>query len=279
LIFYKPAKTGIECEVQLAVGQTMEGEGPPQEILHCNLDEPDDQGYILYEIKGLEEDEFQRIKNKVTAGGHHRYEFPGVTRSKGKPAHANLFGGSFATSQSINVPKPISGKPQAIEKGDGREGENKKGHRSLYKLQGISTVLAVRVVALDSSTSCSPNNCRAHTFGGYDDAGVLDDMNMKSQINACSYGKLKFVEPEHNPAYPDVVGGVVTVALNQTVVGISHGTVLGWLRAQTSVIAGPLDAYDHVMYFMPPGVDFAGAAAFGYMPGRETVSLQYPFWT
>ena len=152
-MFYKPAKTGIECEVQLAVGQALEGEGPPQEILHCNLDEPDNQGYILYEIKGLEEDEFQRIKNKVTSGGHHRYEFPGATRSNGKPAHANLFGESSATTQSIDVPKPNSGKPQAIEKENGQDEGNGKGHRSLYKFQGISTVLAVRVVALDSSNA------------------------------------------------------------------------------------------------------------------------------
>eukprot|EP00804_Cyclotella_cryptica_P007729 CCRYP_001349-RA/>CCRYP_001349-RA protein AED:0.03 eAED:0.03 QI:702/0.83/0.76/1/0.83/0.84/13/138/1465 len=265
-----PSKTGIECEVQLAVGQTIEGDGLPQEILHCNLDEPDDQGNILYEIKGLEDDEFQQIKSKVMSGGHHRYEFLGATRSNGRPAHANLFGGSSATTQSINVPKLNNGKAQAIEKENRQGVDNGKGHRSLYKLQGVSNVLAVRVVALDSSTSHSLNDCRAHTFGGYDDAGVLDDMNMKSQINACSYGKLKFVEPESNPAYPGVVGGVVTVTLNQNVVGISHGTVLGWLRTQTPLFAGPLDAYDHVMYFMPPGVDFGGAAAFGYVPGRET---------
>jgi hypothetical protein len=257
----------------LAVGQTIEDEGPPQEILHCNLDEPDGQGNILYEIKGLEEEEFQQIKNKVTSGGNHRYEFPGATRSKGRPSHAGLFGSSPATTQSINVPKPSIGGTQAIEKENGLGWESGKGHRNLYKLQGVSTVLAVRVVALDSTTSHSPNDCRAHTFGGYDDAGVLDDMNMKSQINACSYGKLKFVEPDNNPAYPDVVGGVVTVTLNQNVVGISHGTVLGWLRTQAPLFAGPLDAYDHVMYFMPPGVDFGGAAAFGYVPGRETVSF------
>ena len=85
--------------------------------------------------------------------------------------------------------------------------------------------------------------------------------------------KLKFAEPKDNPIYPNVVGGVVTVTLNKTVTGISHGTVLGWLGTETPLYAGPFDLYDHVMYFMPPGVDFGGAAAFGYVPGRETVSL------
>ena len=98
-------------------------------------------------------------------------------------------------------------------------------------------------------------------------------MNMKSQINVCSYGKLKFAEPKDNHIYPNVVGGVVTVTLNKTVTGISDGTVLGWLRTEIPLYAAPLDSYNHVMYFMPPGVDFGGAAAFGYVPGRETVSL------
>ena len=260
--------------MELAVGQVDE-EGPSQEILHCNLDKPDKLGNILYEVKGLVDDEFERIKNKVTTSGATRYEFPGATRSNGKPAtQANLFGGkSPALTQSINVPQPNNGKPQAIEKGESHgdgKFEDEKGHRSLYNLQGVSTVLAVRIIGLDSQTTHSTNDCRAHTFGGYDDEGVLDDMNMKSQIDACSYGKLKFVEPDDNPAYPDVVGGVVTIHLNQTVTDISHGTVLGWARETTPLYAGPLQNYDHVMYFMPPGVDFGGAAAFGYVPGRET---------
>lgn len=260
--------------MQLAVGQ-IEEEGPPQEILHCSFDQPDDIGNMLYEVKGLVDEEFERIKKTVTTTGATKYEFPGATRSKGKPAsQSSLFGENTpASMQSINVPKPIKGKPQAIEKGGGKDKDktnNGKGHRSLYNLQGVSKVLAVRIVALDAETTHSANDCRAHTFGGYDDQGVLDDMNMKSQIDACSYGKLKFVEPEDDPAYPDVVGGVVTVTLNQTVAGVSHGTVLGWARETTPLFAGPLDQYDYVMYFMPPGVAFGGAAAFGYMPGRET---------
>ena len=259
--------------MELAVGQVDE-EGPPQEILHCNLDKPDELGNILYEVNGLEDDEFDRIKNKVTTSGATRYEFPGATRSNGKPAHANLFGGkSEAVTQSINVPKPNNGKPQVIEKGSSQNNEkfeNEKGHRSLYNRQGVSTVLAVRIIALDAQTTHSTNDCRAHTFGGHDDEGEFDDMNMKTQIDACSYGKLKFVEPDDNPAYPDVVGGVVTIHLNRTVTYISHGTVLGWARETTPLYAGPLENYDHVMYFMPPGVDQNGAAAWGYVPGRET---------
>ena len=237
--------------------------------MHCNLKEPDEFGNILYEVKGLEEEEFERIKNKVTSVGATLYEFPGSTRSKAKPATQNLFGGnSPATTQTLDVRKPGKFIPQAIEKGN--EEKRGKGHRSLYNLQGVSKVLAVRIVALDSQTTHSVNNCRARTFGGLDDEGVMDDMNMKSQIDACSYGKLKFVEPDDNPLYPDVVGGVVTIHLNETVTGVSHGTVLGWARATTPLYAGPLENYDHVMYFMPPGVEFGGAAAFGYMPGRET---------
>jgi hypothetical protein len=215
-------------------------------------------GYSLYEIKGLEDDEFLSIKKEVTSGGRYRYKFSNVTRSRGAPSTAGLFGGvtTSATSQSIFVSKSgNSAKPQAIEKKSRRQ-RNGKDHRSLYKLEGVSTVLVVRVVALDGSTTCSPNDCRVHTFGGYDDEGVLDDMNMKSQIDDCSYGKLKFVEPPDNSMYPDVVGGVVTVTLNKNVVGVHHGTVLDWLIAETPQKAGPFDAYDHVMFFMPPGVDF-----------------------
>eukprot|EP00956_Cyclotella_meneghiniana_P029363 scaffold70782_cov63-Cyclotella_meneghiniana.AAC.2 len=261
--------SSIECEVEVAVGQ-FEEEGPHQEILYCNLNEPDEFGNILYEIKGLEEEEFERIKLEVTSVGATRYEFPGSTRSQGKPSTQSLFGGnSPATTQSLNVRKPSNFLPQVIEKENGQD-KRGKGHRNLRNLQGISKVLAVRIIALDSQTTHSVNDCRAHTFGGLDDEGVLDDMNMKSQIGSCSYGKLQFVEPDYDPLFPDVVGGVVTIHLNETVTGVSHGTVLGWARATTPLYAGSLDRYDHVMYFMPPGIEFNGAIAFAFILGRDS---------
>ena len=232
--------------MQLAIGHIID-DGSPQEILHCNLDQPDELGNILYEIKGLDDDEFLRVKNNVISRGATRYQFPGAIRSNAKPAHTNMFGESPAIAQSISVAKFSNGANfQQIEANEQKI--NNKVQRSLSsKLQGVSTVLAVRVKALDAETSWSTNDCRAHTFGGIDDEGVLDDMNMKSQIDACSYGKLKFVEPEDNPIFPDIVGGVVTVSLNENVSGVSHGTVLGWLRTATPLLAGPLENYDHVV--------------------------------
>ena len=282
--------SSVECTVHFAVGHLaadndgVEESDEPQEILHCLLDRPDEHGSLVYEIQGLEENEFSHIRDVVSKGDKvHRFEFPSATKSHGMPAHADFVGGKVqtATSQAIHVGKSVTNpKFQAVEKlgsGNGWENRNEnkessRHHRSLAKRQGMSTVLVVRTKAIDGETSCSRNNCRVRTFGGIDDDGILDDMNMQSQIDACSYGKMKFVAPDDNTAYPAVQGGVVTVELTQAVIGISHGTVLDWLLAETPNYAGDLGNYDHVMFFMPEGVVFGSAAAFGYVNGKYTVS-------
>lgn len=290
--------SSVECTVHYAVGHAEKDGDLPQEILHCLLDEPDENGSLLYEIQGLESHEFAHIRDVVSHGNFpHVFEFPSVTKSRGaKPASiAHMPNGEETvveepTSPTIHVGKKDDFKFQAIEKSSKRrknyneamgaeipEGEENdtRRQRSLSKHQGISTILAVRTKALDGETSHSPNQCRARTFGGIDDDEFLDDLNVKSQIDACSYGKLNFVPPEDDAAYPAVQGGVVTVVLNKSVVGVSHGTVLDWLLVETPKVAGDLGRYDHVMFFMPDGVVFGGAAAFGYSPGKYTVSLVF----
>lgn len=142
---------------------------------------------------------------------------------------------------------------------------------------GISTVLLLRIEAPDASTSCSHQDCAAHTFGGYDSSGVLDDMNMVSQSKDCSWGKFQFVPPNQDTMmvnnhpnfnadlYPDLINGTATITFTENVVGVHHGTVLDWAIAAAPSLVGSLGQYDHVMVFMPPGVAMGGAAAWGYV--------------
>lgn len=97
-------------------------------------------------------------------------------------------------------------------------------------------------------------------------------MNLVSQTNDCSYGKLQYVPPAYDPLYPGLINGTATVTLNETqlVDGTSHGTVLDWTLAAAPEVVGPLDQYDHVMILMPGEVNFGGAAAFGYVGWKYT---------
>lgn len=246
-----------------------EGGRETDEILYCDLTEPDEYGHVIYEIKGLDELEFDVLRELVVSHGTYDVEFPGGTKVQEEPAMKNFFAPiTAATAQSINV---VGCKYNLIDKGFQR--------RKLAQTSGISTILAVRLAALDVDASVSENDLRVNIFGGTDDSGKVQSVHVKGESDACSYGKLNFVEPDYDPTYPGVVDGVVTITLNKAVSGISHSTVLSWALAAAPDHAGPLDKYEHILIFMPAGVEFPFATGLAQMPGHISVStVKYSCW-
>jgi hypothetical protein len=107
------------------------------------------------------------------------------------------------------------------------------------------SVLVVRVS--DSSdgrkTSASASQLANDVFD--------DNVSLKSQYAACSYGKLTFEKATGN----NVVNGVVSVNLNSNVAGVSSSTVRDRMESAANSVVGTnvQSAYDHVMFCIPPG--------------------------
>ena len=168
--------------------------------------------------------------------------------------------------QAVNLPRNNPSNPNSnpANQNESNESTNRK---LAIRQQGISTVLLLRIEAPDSSTTCSHQDCAAHTFGGVDSNGELDDMNLASQTNDCSYGKLQYLPAPDNALYPGLINGTATVVFTnhtiqdesgenitvaQNVTGVNHGTVLDWAIAAADEVVGNLDQYDHGEYTSVP---------------------------
>lgn len=81
-----------------------------------------------------------------------------------------------------------------------------------------------------------------------------DNVNLKSQYAECSYGQLQFEKA--------TLTGVLTVNLNETVVGQTDFTVRGWVGTAVAAAMGVTSlsqvAADHIMFCLPHGVERGG---------------------
>jgi len=270
-------ESSIECNVYLAMHTPLLGDDAiggevedddAEDLLQCITDDEH-----IYEIEGLDDSEKRRITNEVTEGRRgksgHRYAFPGATKKKRKGRGSGGGGGRGKRDEGtdnnvLEIPSRRSGngrRHQALNISP----KQTSNTRQLYRTNGISSILLLRIEAADASTTCTHQDCAARTFGGYDSNGVLDDsMNLITQIDDCSYGKLKFVLPEYNSLYPNLINGTATIYLpDKNVTDVHHGTVLDWALEVAPSVVGDLGMYDHIMVYMPPGVAMGGAAAWG----------------
>ena len=70
-----------------------------------------------------------------------------------------------------------------------------------------------------------------------------------------------------------------TVTINQTVSGQSSSTVENWVLLAATAMLGDLPSqFDHVMLLLPPGTNFHGAAAYGYINYWRTVYQDNYYW-
>lgn len=114
-------------------------------------------------------------------------------------------------------------------------------NRNLGDLSSSRSVLVVRVIAPDSSTTVSKDELANKVFGI-----MGDKANLKSQYAKCSYNKMNFT-----PAiYDGVVNGVMEVSIS---VNVTNSTSEDIQDAVTNVLGGKPHYADHVMYCLPPG--------------------------
>jgi len=117
--------------------------------------------------------------------------------------------------------------------------------RKLAVVTGDKKVLAVRIVATDSTTTPSFSELSDSIFGT---SG--DPLNFVSQYKACSYNKLRFAPTSDSRATHGVYQ--VTVAVN--VNGMTDATVRNAVTTQLTTNLGTLSTqFDHVMLCLPPG--------------------------
>lgn len=122
--------------------------------------------------------------------------------------------------------------------------------RQLTVTQGDKTVLAVRVLATNSDTSHNAEEISHAVFGGPN-----DHVNLKSQVHACSHGKLNFQKrPDLDGIDTNVREGVVTIKVNLAV-NVGHSKIVNAVSREIHRQFGMThdDIADHVMYCLPEG--------------------------
>jgi len=124
-----------------------------------------------------------------------------------------------------------------------------------YGVMGTRSVLVVRVVAKDKSTTATVERLSDSVFGNGAD-GSVDTVTMRSQYLACSYDQLDFVEADdRNGRDINIRNGAVTVTVpSATSAGdtVIMNEIADILNAQFGV-SSPSALADHVMMCMPPG--------------------------
>lgn len=131
---------------------------------------------------------------------------------------------------------------------------------------GNKSVLIVKIVAVGGQNSFSESELRDSILGT---SG--DPVNMKSQYNACSHGKLNLqAKGSVSGSSTSISNGVVTISVGTS---LSQGEN-NLVSAVSSEIYNQFDDYyyniaDHVLYCMPPNV--MGGIAWAYIGGTLSV--------
>jgi hypothetical protein len=154
-----------------------------------------------------------------------------------------LVEGDSLAQDRIHVANTATTIVGASEQKKAKLAESENGERNLAAAP--LTVLVVRVSSTSDgrATSASSSQLANDIFD--------DNVSLKSQYAACSYGKLTFAKATGN----NVVNGVVSVNLNSNVNGVSSSTVRDRMQTTANSIVGTnVDStYDHVMFCIPPG--------------------------
>lgn len=132
----------------------------------------------------------------------------------------------------------------------GRRDDNSNQDRRL--LAGDRSVLAVRVVAPDISTTASAATISDEIFGTSGDA-----FNLKSGFSDCSYDVLNFLPTTDSRA----TNGVYTVTMTENIGALTNSELQNKVVNQLTAELGTLNTqFNHVMLCLPPITGFGGIA-------------------
>lgn len=128
------------------------------------------------------------------------------------------------------------------------------------KLQVLDpTVLVVRVVASDATTTATEEELSDDVFGNGNDL-----RNLKSQYSACSYNQMNF---QKATGQAGIVDGVYTVTIPSTTVnGVDNGNIRNAVtnQLQSDFGTSSSNVADYVMLCLPPGTN-GGWIAYAYI--------------
>jgi hypothetical protein len=157
--------------------------------------------------------------------------------------------------------------------------------RSKDRFEGRKSVLAVRVIAAENKTTFMDESSIADSiFGNMGN----DTVNLVSQYNDCSYGKLKFVTaPSRSGSSPNsgsvkIVNGVTTVHVPSVSVADGTAVMRNAISKELNAIfstANPNELADYVIYCLPPGTFATGTySSVGYAYYNNWLSVFNNNW-
>lgn len=186
---------------------------------NCELDQADDGDIVSFADYRFDKDQFESGVSTL---------FGDVTVSRGK---ATIKG------------NPVFGRRESFKK--------YSGERQL--ITGDRTVLAIRVQALDISTTANEAKISDEIFGTSGDV-----FNLATGFSQCSYNVLNFVPTPDSRIGGD---GVYTVTLNENVSTLTDGELRQKVVDAATANLGNLSSqFNHVMLCLPPISGFGGIA-------------------
>ena len=198
-------------------------------------------GQEFVDVKGLDDDFF--ISNNVTSG-----ETTMMSTTSYIMGSDMIVPDDTATSEIMLAHTPKK-QPRDKHLGKSKDDDDETSsssdeHRQLQ--QDIRTVLVVRVKSLTDGSETTP------TVSQLQDDVFEDNVCLASQYAACSYGKLQFVPATYGNL---VSNGVITIAINSDVDGVSTSTVQSNVVDELDALFGDnvSNLFHHVMLCLPPG--------------------------
>lgn len=120
-----------------------------------------------------------------------------------------------------------------------------ENRRRLAVTTGKKTVLVVRVIANDVSTTADRTQLADDIFGTFGDS-----VNLRSQYLQCSNNQLSF---EPAPSDNNIKNGVVTVKVDMKAVGADRFNMENVVQGAAEEKVGSLKQFDHVILCLPKG--------------------------
>jgi hypothetical protein len=150
-----------------------------------------------------------------------------------------------------------------------RNGKNCIGRgRKLTSTSVERSVLVLRVTAPDSEVTVSSDTIADSVFGSL--VGGSDEINLASQYDKCSNGKLLFAPVTGS----NIVSGVAEVSIDVDATEASKYDLMNAAWAEADSLGLPIHTTDNIIICLPPGSETGGAAgwvAYAYTNGRRSV--------
>jgi len=166
----------------------------------------------------------------------------------------------------------MKGKIPSIVKSNIRRRGGRHGGRKLANFLGKQTILGVRIIAKDSSTT-SNETVLGNSIFGSDDMKLNSVLSLATQIKACSYDKMNIVKAfdrsgtSQNSGDVSILNGMVTVLI--PLVSTTQGDAIMRNAISTEINEifknSPEELADYVIYCLPPGTFKKGKIAYAYM--------------